>query len=160
MPTDSRELRDDLLACLPSLNLDLALAQSGQRVVYLGHFEDSKIPQDVLQPDGDDPDEKSFLHGWGAWGKIVVKVVSGADPVTLARLQAETAILEEVRPTSFPRLLYCNLFTENPVTDERLKERLYVSIEEFVDSIPLSVIVDNYRGTSNNPRFSVNPTAQ
>ena len=145
MPTDSQELRDDLLACLPSLNLDLALAQSGQRVVYLGHFEDSRIPPDVLRPDGGDPDEKSFLHGWGTWGQIVVKVVSGVDSVNLARLQAETAILEEVRPKSFPRLLYCNLFTDNPVTDERLKERLYVSIEEFVDSIPLSAIVDHYR---------------
>lgn len=146
MPTDSQELRDNLVACLPSLNLDLALAQSGQRVVYLGHFEDTKIPSDVLHPDGEDPDERPFLHGWGAWGQIVVKVVSGADPVTLARLQAETAIFEEVRPASFPRLLYCNLFTDNPVTDERLKERLYVSIEEFVDSSPLSAIADQYKG--------------
>ncbi|OYU27952.1 MAG: hypothetical protein CFE41_08235 [Burkholderiales bacterium PBB2] len=146
MPTDSLDLRDDLVACLPSLNLDFALAQSGQRVVYLGHFDDCKIPPDVLPPDGDDPDEKPFLHGWGAWGRIVVKVVSGVDPVTLARLQAETAILEEVRPTSFPKLLYCNLFTYNPVTDERLRERLYVSIEEFIDSSPLSAIADQYKG--------------
>lgn len=146
MPTDSQELRDNLVACLPSLNLDLALAQSGQRVVYLGHFEDTKIPSDVLHPDGEDPDERPFLHGWGAWGQIVIKVVSGADPVTLARLQAETVIFEEVRPASFPRLLYCNLFTDNPVTDERLKERLYVSIEEFVDSSPLSAIADQYKG--------------
>lgn len=146
MPFDSQELRDDLVACLPSLNLDLALAQSGQRVVYLGHFDDTKIPSDVLPPDGDDPDERPFLHGWGAWGRIVVKVVSGVDPVTLARLQAETTILEQVRPASFPRLLYCNLFTDNPVTDERLKERLYVSIEEFVDSSPLSDIADQFKG--------------
>lgn len=146
MPFDSQELRDDLVACLPSLNLDLALAQSGQRVVYLGHFDDTKIPSDVLPPDGDDPDERPFLHGWGTWGRIVVKVVSGVDPVTLARLNAETAILEEIRPTSFPKLLYCNLFTDNPVTDERLKERLYVSIEEFVDSSPLSAMADQYKG--------------
>ena len=146
MPIDSQELREDLVACLPSLNLDFALAQSGQRVVYLGHFDDSKIPLDVLPPDGDDPDERPFLYGWGAWGRIVVKVVSGADPVTLARLQAETAILEEVRPRSFPKLLYCNLFTDNPVTDERLEDRLYVSIEEFIDSVPLNEIVDQFKG--------------
>lgn len=146
MPIDSQELRSDLIACLPSLSLDAALAQSGQRVVYLGHFDDAKIPPDVLPPDGDDPDERPFLHGWGKWGRIVIKVVSGADPVTLARLQAETAILEEVRPTSFPKLLYCNLFTDNPVTDEHLKERLYVSIEEFVDSSPLGDIADQYKG--------------
>ena len=146
LPIDSPELRDDLLACLPSLVIDIPLAQSGQRVVYLGHFEDSRIPPDVLPPDGEDGDEKPFLHGWSGWGPIIVKVVSGADSVTLARLQAETAILEEVRPTSFPKLLYCNLFIDNPVTDERLKERLYVSIEEFIDSSPLSAIADQYKG--------------
>lgn len=149
MPNDSPELRDDLLACLPSLVIDRPLAQSGQRVVYLAHFEDANIPPDVLPPDGEDPDEKAFLHGWAVWGRIVVKVVSGADSVTLARLQAETAILEEVRPASFPKLLYCNLFTDNPVTDERLKERLYVSIEEFIDSSPLGDLTDRYTGDEN-----------
>lgn len=146
MPKDSQSLRDDLVACLPSLVIDRLLAESGQRVVYLAHFEDSKIPPDVLLPTGEDADEKPFLHGWDAWGPIVVKVVSDADPVTLARLQAETAILEEVRPASFPRLLFCNLFKENPVTDEHLKERLYVSVEEFIDSKPLNEIVDQYKG--------------
>lgn len=138
MPNDSLQLRDDLLACLPSLVIDRLLAESGQRVVYLAHFEDAQIPSDVLPPTGDNPDEKSFLYGWEAWGEIVVKVVSGADPQTLARLQAETAILEDVRPANFPKLLYNNLFTENPVSDERLPERLYVTVEEFVDSAPLN----------------------
>jgi serine/threonine protein kinase len=146
VPNDSQPLRDDLVACLPSLVIDRLLAESGQRVVYLAHFEDARIPSDVSLPTGEDPDEKPFLHGWESWGPIVVKVVSDADPVTLARLQAETAILEEVRPASFPRLLFCNLFKENPVTDEYLKERLYVSIEEFIDSKPLSEIMDQYKG--------------
>ena len=146
MPQDSLELRDDLIACLPSLVIDRPLAESGQRVVYLAHFEDAKIPSDVVPPTESDPDERAFLRGWEAWGRIVVKVVSGADSVTLARLQAETAILEEVRPASFPKLRYCNLFTENPVTDERLKERMYVSIEEFIDSSPLSEIADQFKG--------------
>ncbi len=143
---DSEELREDLLACLPSLIIDNALAPSGQRVVYLGHFEDIKIPSDVLPPDAEDADERPFLHGWGGWGQIVVKVVSGADSVSLARLQAETSILEEVRPKNFPKLLYCNLFIDNPVTDERLRARLYVSIEEFIESDPLSNILDHYQG--------------
>jgi serine/threonine-protein kinase len=137
LPKDSLQLRDDLLACLPSLVIDRPLAESGQRVVYLAHFEDAQIPEDVRPPTGDDPDEKPFLFDWEAWGQIVVKVVSGADSQTLARLQAETAILEDVRPSNFPRLLYSNLFTENPLTEERLPERLYVTVEEFVDSTPL-----------------------
>lgn len=138
MPSDSLQLRDDLLACLPSLVIDRPLAESGQRVVYLAHFEDAKIPSDVLPSTGENSDEKPFLHGWEAWGRIVVKVVSGADPQTLARLQAETAILEDVRPSNFPKLLYSNLFVENPVSEERLPERLYVTIEEFIDSKPLN----------------------
>ena len=138
MPNDSEQLRDHLLACLPSLEIDRLLAESGQRVVYLAHFEDTKIPSDVVPPTGESPDEKSFLYGWEAWGPIVVKVVAGADPQSLARLQAETAILEDVRPSNFPKLLYNNLFTENPVSEERLSERLYVTVEEFVDSTPLN----------------------
>lgn len=150
VPRDSIQLRDDLVACLPSLVIDRPLAESGQRVVYLAHFVDASIPADVVPPDGNDPDEKPFLHGWEAWGEIVVKVVSGADNTTLARLQAEASILEEVRPASFPRLLFCNLFSENPLSDERLDERLYVSIEEFVQSTPLCDIADNYKGDERN----------
>lgn len=146
MPRDSLQLRNDLVACLPSLVIDRPLAESGQRVVYLARFLDERIPADVLPPDGADPDERPFLHGWEAWGKIVVKVVSGVDNTTLARLQAETSILEEIRPKNFPRLLFCNLFTENPVTDERLAERLYVSVEEFVESTPLCDISEIYKG--------------
>lgn len=146
MPRDSQQLRDDLVACLPSLVIDRPLAESGQRVVYLAHFVDGNIPPDVLPPGGNCPDEKPFLHGWEAWGAIVVKVVSGADNTSLARLQAETAILEEVRPASFPKLRFCDLFTANPVTDERLAERLYVSVEEFIDSTPLFDLADKYKG--------------
>lgn len=146
MPNDSLQLRDDLLACLPSLGIDRLLAESGQRVVYLAHFEDAKIPSDVLPPTEENPDEKPFLYGWEAWGDIVVKVVSGADPQTLARLQAEAAILEEVRPSNFPKLLYSNLFTENPVSEERLPERLYVTVEEFIDSTPLNELFDQCAG--------------
>lgn len=147
MPKDSLSLRDDLIACLPSLIIDRPLTESGQRVVYLARFDDSLIPDDVPPPDGKDPDQKPFLHGWQAWGDIVVKVVSGADSETISRLQAEAAILGEVRPTAFPRLLYDNLFYENPVTEERLAERLYVTVEEFIVSKPLNEVMGEYRGS-------------
>lgn len=146
MPKDSLPLREALLACLPSLEIERPLAESGQRVVYLAHFEDAKIPADVTLPDGDDPDEKPFLHGWQAWGDIVIKVVAGASSETIARLQAEADILQEVRPANFPKLLYCNLFTENPVTEESLPDRLYVTVEEFIVSKPLSDLLASYRG--------------
>ncbi|WP_159591374.1 serine/threonine protein kinase [Hydrogenophaga sp. BPS33] len=115
-------------------------------MVYLARFDDSLIPGDVEKPTGDDPDEKPFLYGWEGWGNVVVKVVSGADPDTIARLQAEVDILAAVRPANFPRLLYANLFIDNPVTDERLAERLYVTVEEFIDGPPLADICDQYLG--------------
>lgn len=146
MPTDSPRLRAELADCLPSLVVDRPLAPSGQRVVYLARFDDSKIPDDVEMPTGDDPDQRAFLYGWEAWGNIVVKVVSGADPDTIARLQAEVDILAAVRPTNFPKLLYANLFADNPVTDERLAEKLYVTIEEFIDGPSLEGIHDQYLG--------------
>jgi serine/threonine protein kinase len=55
-------------------------------------------------------------------------------------------ILAAVRPANFPKLLYKNLFKNNPETDEPLAERLYVTIEEFIDGPPLENIWQNYRG--------------
>lgn len=139
-------MRKELIDCLPSLVLERPLAPSGQRVVYLARFDDSLIPADVEKPDAEDSDVAFFLHGWQAWGNVVVKVVSGADTDTIARLQAEVDILAAVRPVNFPKLLYANLFIDNPVTDERLTERLYVSIEEFIEGLPLNDICDRYLG--------------
>lgn len=146
MPNDSKQLRDDLVAFLPSLKIDELLAESGQRVVYLAHFEDASIPLDIQALVPEDPDERPFLYGWESWGKVVVKVVSGADSQTLARLQAETSILEDVRPSSFPRPLYSNLFTENPLTDDRISERLYVTVEEFIDAMSLNELFAEFSG--------------
>jgi len=153
---------------MPSLVIERALAPSGQRVVYLARFDDSLIPEDMRRaaeaeakakagakaeaeadveaPDIDDPDDRPFLWGWESWGNIVVKVVSGADTNTIARLQAEVDILAAVRPANFPKLLYANLFKNNPVTDEPLAERLYVTIEEFIDGHPLEDIWRQFLG--------------
>lgn len=149
MPNDSNQLRENLAAFLPSLKIDGLLAESGQRVVYLAHFEDALIPFDVMNVELDEPDEQPFLIGWESWGKVVVKVVAGADPQTLARLQAEVAILEDVRPTSFPRPLYSNLFNENPVTDDRISEKLYVVVEEFIESLTMPEFFSEFTGDEN-----------
>lgn len=144
MPQDSQQLREDLIACLPSLVIDKVAAESGQRVVYFAHFEDHLIPDDISKEANNINSENNFLIGWEAWGKIVIKVVSGAENNTLTRLQAETAILEEVRPSNFPKILYSNLFTENPVTEIKLTERLYVTVETYIESNPLNEILSKY----------------
>jgi serine/threonine protein kinase len=46
----------------------------------------------------------------------------------------------------FPKLFYSDYFTENPITDDSLDENLYVSIEEFVESTPLSSKLGCYVG--------------
>lgn len=143
LPQDSPQLRANLIACLPSLIIEEVAAESGQRVVYFGRFEDKFIPQDI--PIEEEPD---FLHGWEGWGRVVIKVVGDASADALARLQAETEILSELRPANFPSHRYSNLFTENPVTDERLPERLYVSIEDFVVSGTLAKNMASYERDS------------
>ncbi len=143
MPIDSAQLRSDLLACVPSVVIDGVAKESGQRVVYFAHFDDSLIPQELAQ------DESShFLRGWQAWGRVVVKVVSGAGLVALTRLQAEANLLQELQSPQFPRLLYSNYFTENPITDDSLAESLYISVEEFIESVPLSDRLNAYVGNS------------
>lgn len=141
MPSDSAQLRSDLFACFPSVVIDGVAKESGQRVVYFAHFDDSLIPSDLLGEGG-----STFLRGWQVWGKVVVKVVSGAGIVALTRLQAEAKLLDELQSSQFPKLLHSNYFTENPITDDALAESLYISIEEFVESVPLSDRLNNYIG--------------
>lgn len=140
MPQDSERLRADLTACLPSLVIDQVAAASGQRVVYFACFDDSQIPPDI-------PDDSTFLRGWQNWRKVVVKVVAGASAEALTRLEAESRILREVKPAQFPALLFSNLFVDNPITEDKLAEPLYVSIEEFIESKTLSEQIDTYVGS-------------
>lgn len=140
MPDDSKELRAELVACLPSLQIDTVAATSGQRVVYFGRFDDSLIPDDI-------PSDSTFLRGWQHWGKVVIKVVSGATPEALTRLEAETRILREVKPAQFPALRFSDLYVENPITDDKLGQSLYVSIEEFIESKTLSELLHSHCGS-------------
>lgn len=141
MPSDSIQLRSDLIACIPSTVIDGVAKESGQRVVYFAHFDDSRIPDELLQDD-----DSNFLRGWQAWGKVVVKVVAGAGIVSLTRLQAEANLLTELQSPQFPKLLYSNYFTENPISDDVLAESLYISVEEFIESVPLSDKLNDYVG--------------
>lgn len=141
MPSDSIQLREVLCACMPSVAIDGVAKESGQRVVYYAHFEDSRIPDEIMQ------DETSrYLKGWQNWGRVVIKVVSGATTLALTRLQAEAALLDEIHSPQFPRLHYSNYFTENPVTDVPLSEGLYVSVEEYIESQPLSEKMNEFVG--------------
>lgn len=137
MPTDNAILRQTLQACVPSLVIDSVAKESGQRVVYFAHFDDNLIPPDL-------PPEVAYLKGWSTWGNVVAKVVSGIDANSLSYLQREIELLKEIDSPHFPKLLFSDLFTENPLTDEHLFDKLFITIEERVTSQPLSAISHNY----------------
>jgi serine/threonine protein kinase len=137
MPSDNPSLRQVLLACIPSLVIDEVAKESGQRVVYFAHFEDNLIPADL-------PVESKFLRGWQNWGSIVVKVASGIDATSLTYLQREIELLKEFNSPYFPALRFSEVFTENPLTEEPLSERLFVTIEERVESLPLGSVAASY----------------
>ena len=83
MPKDSPQLRENLAACLPSLVIEDVAAESGQRVVYFGHFEDALISVDVIAGATDEP--TNFLVGWENWGRVVIKVVADASAEALGK---------------------------------------------------------------------------
>lgn len=137
MPSDNLILRQALLACIPSLVIDEVAKESGQRVVYFAHFDDNLIPADLAA-------ESNYLRGWQNWGSIVVKVSSGIDAPSLTYLQREIELLKEFDSPYFPTLRFSEVFTENPLTEEHLADRLFVTIEERVESLPLGSVAGNY----------------
>lgn len=137
MPADNPTLRQTLLDCIPSLVIDDVAKESGQRVVYFAHFDDNLIPTDH-------PEDSDYLRGWQKWGPIVVKVSSGMDAMTITRLQREIELLKEFDSPYFPALRFSEIFTDNPLTEVHLTDRLFVTIEERVESQPLSEILHNY----------------
>jgi eukaryotic-like serine/threonine-protein kinase len=121
---DNEELREILGTLFPGFYIDDTPAPSGQRVVYFGHFEGSKrAPQQ---------------SGWSKWGSVVLKVSAGLSAQTIAYLQREVAALRSINSRSFPKLYMENLFTQNPETEEDLKPKLYITIEEKLNANPLT----------------------
>lgn len=137
MPSDNPLLRQTLIACIPSLVIDEVVKESGQRVVYFAHFDDGLIPADL-------PVESNYLRGWQEWGSIVVKVASGIDTTSLTYLQREIELLKEFDSPYFPALRFSEVFTENPLTEDHLADRMFVTIEERIESLPLGAVAGNY----------------
>jgi len=108
----------------PDLVIDGVANKSGQRVVYFCHFEGSGLATNDEEP-------------WSNWGAVVMKISAGIDPATMAYMQMEIEVLNSLDSHFFPRLHWNDVFTEDPTTDEKLPERLFVSIETFIDSTPL-----------------------
>jgi len=131
MLQDSAELRALLNSLFPSLDVTAVAKPSGQRVVYFCHF-------------GPDPKD-DIRRDWHAWGRVVLKVSGGLDPTSIAYMQKEIEILRGLNNKHYPKLLYNNIFTENPETEQKLPARLFVTIEERIDAIPLTECKRNFK---------------
>lgn len=125
MPSDNPELRKILDHIFPDLVIDGVAKESGQRVVFYCHFSDAGLATEDEPP-------------WSDWGTVVMKICSGVDAATIAYMQMEIDVLNGLSSAFFPHLYWSDVFTEDPETDEKFSERLFVSIEEYIDSKPLS----------------------
>lgn len=121
--TDSPECREVLTHLFPGIQFESNLRPSGQRLVYFCHFLDQT--------------EVKAQRGWVTWGSVVLKVSEDIHPTVIARLEKEREILNSLSSPHFPRLLYCDVFRDDPVTDKKFRHRLFVTIEERIHGAPL-----------------------
>ncbi len=124
---DSNSLRDLLKVLLPGLQIEETLKPSGQRVVYFAFFQKGEANPKHL-----------------AWGKVVLKVTEELSPRQIAYLQKEIEILNSLNSPYYPKLLFNNVYSQNPVTEEKLTKRLFVTIEERLNAKPLSDLYENF----------------
>jgi serine/threonine-protein kinase len=122
--TDSPQCRELLGHLFPTVDIESNLRPSGQRLVYFCRFRDST--PGTLQAD------------WHQWGPVVLKISEDVHPTVIARLEKEREILNGLHSPFFPRLLYYDVFSSDPITDTRLPYRLFVTIEERIEGGPLT----------------------
>jgi serine/threonine protein kinase len=120
--TDSTALRVLLTHFFPGIQIQQNLRPSGQRLVYFCQFTSGE----------------GLGAGWEAWGDVALKISQDIAPFAIARLEKERDILNDLRSEYFPRLLYSQVFTEDPDdSEEKLEFRLFVTIEERIVGHPL-----------------------
>jgi len=119
---DDDSLREFLANLYPGLIIDGIPAPSGQRVVYFCRF---------------DPETCSDKK-WAEWGDVVLKVSEGISNQAIAYIQREIEILKNMGTSGYPDLLYEEVIGEDPITEDRLPYRRFITIEERIESQPLS----------------------
>lgn len=115
---DSPEIRALLSKLVPEVRIVGVASPSGQRVVYFA--VSSGGPEKT--PAGD----------------VVLKVSGGLSATSIAYLQREIELLNRIRSPYFPKLHYNEVFSVDPESEDPLPERLFVTIEERIDGLPLN----------------------
>ena len=129
MLEDTKELQQLLgrIFADPKLEISDVAKPSGQRVVYFANFSI-----------GDrDYDEGTHWHDPARvieWGDVVVKISEARSAQGVAYLQREIDILNSLESKHYPSLYYYNVFCEDPETEEIFANRLFVTIEERIQS--------------------------
>lgn len=118
--TDTEALRALLRALYPTLKISDVAKPSGQRVVYYAAFE------------GKDEIGRNEL------GPIVVKVSQGITAQSIAYLQKEILVLNSIESDNFPKLYFHDVVSTDPVSEEALEYRLFITVEEYIDSQSLA----------------------
>lgn len=129
---DSADIRTVLSHLFPGVLIESNALASGQRLVYFCHFEEN--------------DETPVTQrGWAKWGSVVLKMSEDVHPSVIARLQKEREILNGLNSPHYPRLLYFDVFRDDPVTEFQFKHRLFVTIEERIAGVPLDCCAERFR---------------
>lgn len=134
MLVDSTSLRQILHGHYPGLCITDTALKSGQRVVYFGIFEDFERAEA----------EDTLIYEWSKWGNVAIKISDGSSAIEVARMQGEIAALNGIDSSYYPKLYNFELLSFNPVTEEPLKPKLFVTIEEHIPSVPLSSCLEKY----------------
>jgi serine/threonine-protein kinase len=126
--TDDEALRLFLNRLYPGLVIDGVPAPSGQRVVYFCHFNS----------------DTNTDSEWPDWGQVVLKVSEGVSAQAIAYIQREIEILNKLAHPGYPVLLYDDVISEDPDTEERIYPKLFITIEEKINAKPLSEVYNEY----------------
>jgi eukaryotic-like serine/threonine-protein kinase len=133
MLSDSPELQTLLTRLFPALSILGIAKPSGQRVVYFCRLPNlNKATLTLLREEN------------GLPADVVVKVSSGNDPTAIAYMEKEIKTLNELDSIYFPRLYHHEVVSEDPVTDTKLIERLFITIEERKDARPLTECLETF----------------
>ena len=76
---------------------------------------------------------------------LFLKVTEELNPTQIAYLQKEIEILNNLNSPYYPKLFFNTVFTNEPDTENKLRKRLFVTIEERVKADPLSNNMSKYR---------------
>jgi len=125
---DTQRMRDMLESLFPGLRISNTPKPSGQRLVYFCSFDPTEC---------DDPERQ-------AWGNCVMKISQGLSPQSVAYIQREIDILNSLASPNFPKLLFNDIYSEDPISEEKFPFPLFITFEERIDGRALSACMKDF----------------